>query len=868
MEDAETEFKDARFIQYAERDVSLNLDALRWPLADATPPGWTLSRRDNCLRRRILAGGDRLMGGDLEERLLRFPSAPLLGWQRLREYHVRPDESQNFHTYRVLSRPGRDRRAERIFLMHNGLNEIDRMDLYYQLASHLVHSDVETVCVIRPFPGHLTRFPSQAFAETPLDRYLWDGSQLFRQYLRYMIETQWFLSAIVPRSSYRSLAGADLLAEDDDPQRSRVNPDILAAALASAWHSLHHASKRVVAQMDDSELHMARLKPAIRGQGRFRDAIASMRDALGVNTDDRRDRTSAENDEEPATQAVRDAKAYERLDGTLGEDDEEPVVHVIGYSLGGFTAQSVFMSWPFLVASCSTVLSGGALRELSPTAFAHREEWQTVLHSLRYELDDAMMEGRNGRKTTETAGIENDLFPFLKRTFYEVFQQEYRGSFQSRLAAYMQRMLFIVGGNDPIVQTRSVLDSGPPDGINMLTIGGLGHFIGAQAADEREKEQRRFWLPEMARIVHRFSASAKEKQRQERPYTWVEWVDGEMRFIADPPDENGDSEYSKPHKKDSENPEPPEGYRARRLSAGERLAIPQDGALHGRLFERCLDDMLARQDGSRGAPGLLLILRNELPTMLLDRISVYRRAAMLNHDDLSTARYVQGVLGRRKIFESHRERIALIIPWNARIIMATMDSHRGYPSQAEASKGEMPRYEGRGPDDNRGDCWGTQFSAGKKLGKGKGRHSVLVFDGREKLEVPEALLRLARDETHYCDLDEISSLPDCWVWMSRDFLRTDEETLTVTRGLKKLADVLPDYFKDSRSALAGPLRRDELRIVTVSRARYNPRFRGRVVADPKTARDLLLHAALCASASTPSDEFNLETGQRRVESQD
>ena len=74
------------------------------------------------------------------------------------------------------------------------------MGLYYRLASQLIAQGPETVCIVRPFPGHMTRYPFQAFAETPLDLYLWDGSHLFRQFLRFMVETQWFLSAIVRRS--------------------------------------------------------------------------------------------------------------------------------------------------------------------------------------------------------------------------------------------------------------------------------------------------------------------------------------------------------------------------------------------------------------------------------------------------------------------------------------------------------------------------------------------------------------------------------------------------------------------------------------------------------------------------------------------
>jgi len=52
----------------------------------------------------------------------------------------------------------------------------------------------------------------------------------------------------------------------------------------------------------------------------------------------------------------------------------EPFCHSVGYSLGGFQAQSIFFTWPFAISSCVSLFSGGALWELSPTAFADREE--------------------------------------------------------------------------------------------------------------------------------------------------------------------------------------------------------------------------------------------------------------------------------------------------------------------------------------------------------------------------------------------------------------------------------------------------------------------------------------------------------------
>jgi hypothetical protein len=201
---------------------------------------------------------------------------------------------------------------------------------------------------------------------------------------------------------------------------------------------------------------------------------------------------------------------------------EEPSIHALGYSLGGFTAQSVFMSWPFVVASCTSLLAGGALRELAPTGFADPEEWQTVLHSLRYEMDDRMMSRHLGVTDESVGGFDRELFTYFKRTFYEVFQQEYRGSIQTRYQAFSDRMLFIVGGDDPVMRPETVLQSSPKGGLNLLEVGGLGHFLQDGSGGANTEQQKTFWLPEMWTLIHNFSNNAGEQHREHRILTWFD----------------------------------------------------------------------------------------------------------------------------------------------------------------------------------------------------------------------------------------------------------------------------------------------------------------------------------------------------------
>jgi hypothetical protein len=97
--------------------------------------------------------------------------------------------------------------------------------------------------------------------------------------------------------------------------------------------------------------------------------------------------------------------------------------------------------------------------------------------------------------------------------------------------------------------------------------------------------------------------------------------------------------------------------------------------------------------------------------------------------------------------------------------------------------------------------------------------------------------------------------------MSRQFLNPEDQDnparsnkidqLDPEEGRRQLSAVVPKYYVKDLERLGEQLRQDHLRIVTVSRARYNPRFRGRIIADPGAAKDLLLHVTLCIAGSVP-----------------
>ncbi len=830
-----TSFDDAVTIAHDERDWQLDCNSGSWPTPKTRFVGRWNTDTERLFRTIVNDVDDPCqsegpLAVSLQESILRFPSAPIHGVQRLHRYHTNLPESQSFHTYRVLTAM-KPPRIGRIFLFHNGLNELDRMGLYYQLASHLIREDESAACILRPFPGHLTRAPFADFPENPLHRYLWDGSHLFRQFLRYMTETQWFLSALVRRSQYPCLSGAALLAENRDPVNSRTETGVLKEAMYDAWQRLYCSSRKSSRLVPQAQTGAPKA-PSAPDKEIFGKCIGAVRAVLGL------DKLAAIGPQLP--------KSGERV---------EPFVHVIGYSLGGFAAQSVFMSWPFLIASCSTLLSGGALRELSPTAFASPEEWQTVLHSLRYEIDDGMLDTRYMATGDEVAGLKRELFQHFQRTFYEVFEQQYRGSFQTRLAAFRHRMLFVVGGDDPIVKPQSVLDSSPPGGVNLLEIGGLGHFLGTRASGVEEEEQRRFWLPEMGRLMGTFAAEAGNRYVLERDETWLN-ENWELRQPIDV-----DTEVGR-HPTDVDNNEST-AWRVRTLREQDVLNLPKDGALSSKLFGLCLDDILARH--AKDELGRLMVIRNEAPAMLLHAKTVQHRARAFHHDDLSIIRYCRAVRRRWEAFRTTMPRTRLVMPWNAHRLHLELDPPHGFPSQSETTVGNTPH------ELSAEESWEAFLSSCAMLAK-VAPGAVSVFDGREPLEpfdgMPERAEGFIAAQPEYIARQQVwvPSLPDCWIWMSSEFVKTGAELSRAEADERFIATVHELLFPDSGSEperLSRSLHNEELRVVTVSRARYNPRFRGRLIIDVKAVRQILLHAALCLAVAYDHQRFDLESDPPR-----
>ena len=759
--------------------------ALRRPAPEVTAraPEWVL---DDAPARHFKRSFRVHRGGKLvEERIVPFPSAPIYGINRKAGYTPEPP---NLLTLRVIRRPGR-RAVRRLFVFHNGLNEVDNLRFYYRLADWIFteHAasgqDGAAACVVAPFGGHLMQAPFHGpFSQTPLSNYLSDSGELFRQFLRYMVQMRWLLSALMlPVEDWR--VGWDLI---DAP------PEQLADALADEWRALADASETLLRTLAPKP--SAQTPPA---------RPPSRRALIGA---------------EVGAKAVGTAVAVLRSALHRNDISEALATHVVGYSLGGFLAQSVFFAWPQLISSCTTICSGGAIRAVAPTAFADPEEWQAVLHSLRAELEDAMLHRRIVREPAAktVAGMRTPQFGYFKRVFDQVFLQEDQGSYGQRLSEYSARMLFMSGGEDPIVRPQNVLDASPREGINMLSIANLTHFLAREPNDKRPEEaaQREFWLPEVGRLIARAAMRAEQL------------VAAEVATAGE----------------------------ARESTKATMPARPRGPALSSPEFDDALDWVL---DATTDSDGWLIVARNTLPAALLEQEQFDAWGAALHHHDARIQAYAKRLRGRAQALHDRRDRVTLLVPDT--LERSFVDAGALFDPQSDTPRGRIMERSARL------ELW-RRFEQ-----QWRGCMRELV-PGRLVEELPGSQLRdegltaalSAWQQVDDCHL-HVTHLPDVWIALdsTTGFFQgmsrmTAEQHLvawitSLVRELRPGSTKLPrdGSRKGPGAALQRQLDAGGVRMVAVSDAEFNPRYRGRIVTARGPATQLLARSAAGMVRSMP-----------------
>ncbi len=799
------EGEDASLISWRERDYHLRPQESDWGKSLGAP--WREAEKPARYFKRTLNIDLELdKPGKLDEYIVRFPSAPIYGINRKDDYSVQLPERPNLHTLRVLMEAKSDvGRATRVFILHNGLNETANLSFYYRLMAWILkegeRKGYRSAFLLVPFPGHLMHAPfAGPFAQTPLSRYLADSGDLFRQFLRYMVEMRWLLSLLVRNPLPDWSIGAPLL-----------NRDGLEETLHEEWASQREYSKKVWEKRRDQEM-TPETEQAALGADLEPTTIGSTLDVL------------------------------KRILGlsSPGSPDRMPV-HVLGYSLGGFLAQSVFFAWPNLVASCSTICSGGAIRALSPTAFANSEEWQAVLHALRPELEESMLAERILRKDGRIVGLPEDQFGYYQRIFDQVFLQEDKGSYKARLSEYGTRMLFVSGGEDPIVRTHEVLDASPKEGITMLSVANLTHFLGEEPRTDRETAQREFWLPEAGGLIGRAATRAEKLHGDARADAFHHYQRAQE---ADRAHRDPDSESS------TDGPEP-------RQPSSRDLASPK--------FEDALDWVIDGVTTTKSpskkkvGSGWLFICRASLPAAFLGAEMRRASAAGLHHHDVNVQKYAAGLA--RRVETVDPERLTLILPANLRADFVEsgyglVDPHSDAPGYLTTKAQRRQAWDQFREDWAEQTRWleAGPLDASRLEGSAPG---VFAAEVARWQEIPAEHLFA----TH---------LPDVWISIDGSNVPTDagkQEGAAVgfIDWVRRILEDEPPVREAKRpikaqgilgKKLEEDLEEGVVRIVRVSGAELNPRYRGSFEQSFWPSILLLAHcaAALVKSHSEPEPE--------------
>lgn len=761
-----------------ERDYRLELQSPEW--GKDLPEGWHLIEEParHFVREIPVHAGGR----NLQEHLIPLPAAPIFAINRKAEYGMTLPERANLRTVRVLQRPGRERPIRRLFILHNGLNERDSLRFYYRFADRIIKahdrpSEGAAACVIFPFPGHLTHFNFHGpFSETPLARYLSDAGELFRQFLRHMVEMRWFLSMALDSDAEPWMVGGRLLTQGSIARRIFEDSNRLYDASGTR---LEHAREiRAEEHLNQPREDDKRdLNPGLRTkEGQIRDSRKILRSALGRDT-------------KASAQVLR--------------------AHVVGYSLGGFLAQSVFFAWPQAISSCTTICSGGAIKALSPTAFAHPEEWQSVLHSLRPELNNSMLQGRLGDRDSErnlpvvsAAGLPLEDFGYFERIFDQVFLQEDRGSYKERLSEYGPRMLFVSGGDDPIVRPTNILDASPAEGITMLSVSRMSHFLDLDP-DDKEKEQREFWLPEAGRLLTRAAIHSEVIHEREKQAA-LDW----RRDV------------------------PEEHLHGGGAPSGLPKNLNNDDA-----FESALDWAL---EVAQDDEGWLFICRNTLPPAFIHSDYFDRWGMALHHHDVPVQKYAAGLRHRASALSEGKDRTTLVVPellkhWFVDL-SARFDPHSDAPSgrMTVASEREDIWIEFE-------DRWRAcirKFKAGRL----EECHALENFEVDYLSDAIAGIQEVAR---RYI---QITALPDVWIGIKSNekisFVR-DQDTRAINLGhfVNGVAGLLKEDDEQRARSVEGLIKGGHLRVINVSGAEFNPRYRGKLARSPRQVTDLLAWVA-------------------------
>jgi hypothetical protein len=240
--------------------------------------------------------------------------------------------------------------------------------------------------------------------------------------------------------------------------------------------------------------------------------------------------------------------------------------------------------------------------------------------------------------------------------------------------------------------------------------------------------------------------------------------------------------------------------------------------------------------------GWLLIARNQIPTALLGPKVLHRRGTALHHSDQRIRDYLAGLLHRDSALRAAKDHLVLVLPVALKRWFVRPDPVLS--PYVEAAGYRVPQVET------------LREILADFLGVWESADSLFWFSPKGSRSSTAGRRRRAHRRSRF--LPPLSTLPDVWISLSAPALdgllgtpqRRQDSVLT---GLDSAVASLSEEFRtnpggqmDDVSAgvhsFIGFIQTGDIRIVRVSRAKYNARFMGWRVRDPRRVLRYLRHA--------------------------
>jgi hypothetical protein len=415
-------------------------------------------------------------------------------------------------------------------------------------------------------------------------------------------------------------------------------------------------------------------------------------------------------------------------------------------------------------------------------------------------------------------------------------------------------MLFVTGGQDPIVRPGNVLDAAPTGGVNLINIAGMSHF--PTKPKERVQElQRDFWLKQLGHIVPAFAEQADNRRLEVLQRSWLN-IEGTALHAS------SETAYEQYEQELDEAGEPAS-------SAG----LTPGGSLSDRWFgkeiERICDFI------GDGEEGWVLVSRNEVPPVFQSEEVLKRYAAGLHHSEDLAADEFRLALRRREALTTSKERVTLMVT-DIAIGSSFKESPSLFPPRSETPGVARLPQEALDDEKRHFDLnWIQPNQNAVRVLSAGDYHPHQLGEIGEAVRILQGL-----DPDDPATRINVRFLPDAWIGIGAGLLneirlafpvegdsgsRVASEHAIVAWGTSLAQERIgrsagaagSDDGAGSGERLEAALKEKTLSIIEFSRAGLNPRYRGKRVKAPKRAGEVLIHWALAYKAAgvEPSEKL-------------